>query len=228
MFRQLDSDVWFLDKPFKMMGIDIGGRMTVVKLTDGTLLVVSPVQLTLEERTELDRLGPVRHIVAPNLMHHLYVGELKKSYPDAKLYLPPGLTDKRKDLSPDAVLSDVPPPGLAADLEQLVVQGMPGLNEVVFFHKKSRTLIQTDLAFNLTQISSLVGRILFRLNGALGGVRATKVLRSLIKDRAATRQSVEKILAWDFDRMIVTHGDVVRQGAKAELQAAYQFLLATR
>lgn len=225
MFRQLDSDVWFLDKPFKMMGIDIGGRMTVVRLADGTLLVVSPVALTPEDRAELDRLGAVRHIVAPNLMHHLYVGDLKKSYPDAKLYVPPGLTDKRKDLAPDGVLSDAPPAGLQGDFEQHLVAGMPGLQEVVFFHKKSRTLIQTDLAFNLTQMPSLIGRILFRLNGALGGVRATKVLRSLIKDRAATRASIEKILAWDFDRMIVTHGDVVRQGAKAELQAAYQFLL---
>ena len=105
------------------------------------------------------------------------------------------------------------------------MQGMPKLNEVVFFHKKSRTLIQTDLAFNLVQMPSLLGRILFTLNGALGGVRATKVLRSLIVDKAATRRSIEKILAWDFDRMIITHGDVVRSGAKAELQAAYQFLL---
>ena len=102
---------------------------------------------------------------------------------------------------------------------------MPKLNEVVFFHKKSRTLIQTDLAFNVTQVSSLVIKLMLRLNGALGGVRATKVLRSLIKDRAATRRSIDKILAWDFDRMIITHGEVVRSGAKAELQAAYQFLL---
>lgn len=225
MFRSLDSDVWFLDKPFKMMGVELGGRMTIVKLGDGSLLMVSPVAMTSDDRAELDRIGPVRHIVAPNLMHHLYAGDAKTSYPDAKLYLPPGLAEKRKDLTADGVLSDQPPAGLAADLEQHLVQGMPKLNEVVFFHKKSRTLIQTDLAFNLIQMPSLLGRILFTLNGALGGVRATKVLRSLIVDKAATRRSIEKILAWDFDRMIITHGDVVRSGAKAELQAAYQFLL---
>ena len=85
MFRQLDSDVWYLDKPFKMMGFDLGGRMTIVKLSDGSLLMVSPVAMTTEDRAELDRIGPVRHIVAPNLMHHLYAGDAKQSYPDAKL-----------------------------------------------------------------------------------------------------------------------------------------------
>lgn len=225
MFRQLDSDVWYLDKPFKMMGVDLGGRMTIVKLSDGSLLMVSPVAMTAEDRAELDRLGPVRHIVAPNLMHHLYAGDAKQSYPDAKLYLPPGLSDKRPELRHDGILSDQPPPGLSADLEQHLVLGMPKLNEVVFFHKKSRTLIQTDLAFNVSQVSSFIVKLLLRFNGALGGVRATKVLRSLIKDSAATRRSIEKILAWDFDRMIITHGEVVRSGAKAELQAAYQFLL---
>jgi len=225
MFRQLDSDVWYLDKPFKMMGFELGGRMTVVKLVDGSLLMVSPVKMNAEDLAELDRLGPVRHVVAPNLMHHLYVGDAKAAYPDAKLYLPPGLTDKRKDLVPDGILSDQPPPALAAEFEQHLVQGMPKLNEVVFFHKKSRTLIQTDLAFNVTQMSSWLGRILFTLNGALGGVRATKVLRRLIADSSATRRSIEKILAWDFDRMIITHGDVVRSGAKTEFAAAYQFLL---
>lgn len=225
MFRSLDSDVWFLDKPFKMMGFELGGRMTIVKLGDGSLLMVSPVAMTSDDRAELDRIGPVRHIVAPNQMHHLYVGEAKSCYPDATIYLAPGLVDKRKDLAGAVTLSDEPPPALRADFELHVVQGMPKLNEVVLFHPKSRTLIQTDLAFNLIQMPSLLGRILFTLNGALGGVRATKVLRSLIVDKAATRRSIEKILAWDFDRMIITHGDVVRSGAKAELQAAYQFLL---
>jgi|JI9StandDraft_2_1071091.scaffolds.fasta_scaffold40399_2 hypothetical protein len=225
MFRSLDSEVWFLDKPFKLMGFELGGRMTIVKLGDGSLLMVSPVAMTSDDRAELDRIGPVRHIVAPNLGHHLYVGDAKACYPDAMVYLAPGLAQKRTDLTGTVTLSDQPPAALAADLEQHLVQGMPKLNEVVFFHKKSRTLIQTDLAFNLVQMPSLLGRILFTLNGALGGVRATKVLRSLIVDKAATRRSIEKILAWDFDRMIITHGDVVRSGAKAELQAAYQFLL---
>lgn len=225
MFRQLDSDVWFLDKPFAMMGIELGGRMTVVKLLDGSLLMVSPVKLTADDRAELDRIGPVRFIVAPNLVHHLYVGDAKLSYPDAKIYVPPGLTDKRKDLRPDGTLSDTPPPPLAAEFETILVEGMPRVSEVVFFHKKSRTLIQTDLVFNLTQAPTILSKIFFFLNGALGGVRATRFLRSTIADKAATRRSIEKILAWDFDRMIVTHGDVVRSGAKAEFAAAYQFLL---
>ena len=141
MFRSLDSEVWFLDKPFKLMGFELGGRMTIVKLGDGSLLMVSPVAMTSDDRAELDRIGPVRHIVAPNLGHHLYVGDAKACYPDAMVYLAPGLAQKRTDLTGTVTLSDQPPAALAADLEQHLVQGMPKLSEVVFFYKKSRTLI---------------------------------------------------------------------------------------
>jgi hypothetical protein len=82
--------------------------MTVVKLArwlaaDG----VAGGELTADDRAELDRIGPVRHIVAPNLGHHLYVGDAKAQLSRRDgLPVPPGLTDKRTDLTGDGTLSD--------------------------------------------------------------------------------------------------------------------------
>lgn len=223
MLRQLDPNLWVLDKPFKMFGVDMGGRMTVVRLADGGLWLHSPVKLDPEDRAALDRLGPVRHIVAPNQMHHLYVAPVKSVYPEAQVYLAPGLAEKVPSLPAGQVLGSEAPAAWAGQIQQLVVGGAPKLNEVVF--RAGRTLIVTDLLFNLVHAPSLVGRILFTLNGALGGPRATQVLRSLFKDRAAVRGGIEALLAWDFERIVVTHGEVIESGGREALRSAYAFLL---
>ena len=101
--------------PLRFFGAEIGTRMTVVWLSDGGLFVHSPVQLDLPGRRALDALGPVRAVVAPNRLHHLFVGGWREAYPDARLYAAPGLPEKRSDLSFDAVLGDEPPAAWAAE-----------------------------------------------------------------------------------------------------------------
>ena len=225
MFRQIDAALWVLDKPFAMLGLQIGGRMTVCRLQDGSLLVHSPVRTTPEERAALTAIGPVRHIVAPNLMHHLFVADLKSAFPEARVYVAPGLPQKLKTLRYDEVLGDTAPAAWAGQIEQHVVGGMPGLNEVVFFVKASRALMVTDLVFNFTSVNSTWEKLFWTLNGALGGVRVTRVLRSTIKDRAMCKASIERILSWDFDRITLCHGEVVTSAGRDALRQAYGFLL---
>ena len=47
----------------------------------------------------------------------------------------------------------------------------------------------------------------------------------LIKDRPAVRQSLERILAWDFDRVVVAHGEVLESGGREALREGYRWLL---
>jgi hypothetical protein len=51
------------------------------------------------------------------------------------------------------------------------------------------------------------------------------MLRALVRDRPALRASVERILQWDFDRVVVTHGDVLEHGGKDALRAGFAWLL---
>lgn len=222
MLRQLDSNLWVLDKPFRFSGLELGGRMTVVKLPSGGLWVHSPVRTTPAERAALDRLGPVRHIVAPNLVHHLFVTEFQSCYPEAQLHIAPGLEKKNPRLQRGLLLGDHPHDAWSQTIQQTFVPGMPGLNETVFL--VGRTLIATDLAFNLESAAGLGERILLWLDGALGGVRVSRILRTYIKDRAQVRAAFQRIFAWDFDRLIVAHGELLDQGAKTALRDAYRFL----
>src|SRR5215470_1175311 len=106
---QLDDNLWTVSRPLRFLGAEIGTRMTVIRLKNGTLFLHSPVTLDEPTRTEIDALGPVGFVIAPNRFHHLFVADYIRAYPTAKFFCAPGLDSKRKDLKFDAVLDDAPP-----------------------------------------------------------------------------------------------------------------------
>jgi hypothetical protein len=201
----------------------------VVRLADGSLLLHSPVALDPALRRELDSLGPVRHAVAPNRLHHLYAGEVVQRYPDAKLWVAPGVERKRPDLVIAGLLGDEAPAAWKGQLDQVFFRGRPYENEVVFLHRGSRTLILCDLAFNFGPRAHPLTRLLMRLLRSHGRFGPSRLDPLLIRDRAAARESLERILAWDFDRVIVAHGDdVLATGGREALRVGYAWLLAGR
>src|SRR5258706_11147665 len=107
---ELAENIWIAERPQSFYGLEVGTRMTVIRLADGSLLLHSPVALDAELRRELDALGCVRFTVAPNRVHHLYAGKVAEAYPEARLWVAPGLERKRPDLVFVAVLDDAAPP----------------------------------------------------------------------------------------------------------------------
>ncbi|MCU0685588.1 MAG: DUF4336 domain-containing protein [Polyangiaceae bacterium] len=225
MVRQLAENLWVVERPLRFGGVALGTRMSIVRLDDGSLFLYSPVALDDALRGELLRLGTPRYAVAPNRFHHLFVGEYRRAFPEVQLYAAPGLPEKRRDLSFDAVLPEGAPPAWADQLEQEFFQGLPAMNEVVFCHRPSRTLLVCDLAFNLGPEAPLATRFAFRLIGGYGRLGPSLLERVLTRDRTAARGSLERILRWDFDRVVVTHGTVLESGGREALQAGYRWLL---
>jgi hypothetical protein len=225
LLRQLDDDIWVIDHPFSMVGLKIGTRTTVVRLQDGGLFLHSPGPLSVPLAKQLDELGPVRCIVAPNLFHHLFVAENAKAYQAASVHLAPGLSSKRKDLSFNEELGDSPSPLWEADLDQVLMQGAPSFNEVAFLHSRSRSLLLTDLAFNIEHSQSLMTRLFCKLNGVYGRFGPSRLVKLTLRDREACKHTIERVLEWDFDRVIVSHGDVLDTGGKDALREGYRWLL---
>ena len=233
--KSLAPNLWVVDQPDFGSGPakGIGTRMTVIKLASGGLFLHSPTKLDDETRRALDSLGEVRAVVAPSRAHHLFVGDYIKTWPSAKLYGPPGLvgdikdfrarSGARPDLKLDAVLGDDPQSEWAGEIDQHLFKGARWLNEVVFFHRPSRTAIFTDLVFNVPA-DSKDARLFYAIVGARGHFGPHLIVRLAIRDRKAARESVAKILEWDFDRVIVTHGDVLETGGKAKFAEAFSYL----
>jgi hypothetical protein len=199
--------------------------MTVVRLSGERLLLHSPVTLDTELRAQLDSLGRVCFAVAPNRVHHLYAGEVAKVYPGARLWIAPGLERKRPDLVFEAVLTDEAPEEWRGEVEQVFFRGRPYENEVAFFHRASRTLVLCDLAFNFGPSAAAPTRLLMKLLRSYGRLGPSKLDPLLIRDRQVARESLERILGWDFDRVVVAHGDVLERGGREILRDGYSWLL---
>jgi hypothetical protein len=223
--RPLADDLWVVDRPQTFYGLPVGTRMTVVRLSGGRLLLHSPVALDPALRAWLDSIGRVHYAVAPNRVHHLYAGEVAKVYPGARLWVAPGLAPKRPDLEFVAVLGDEPPEEWRKEVAQVVFRGRPYENEVVFLHRVSRTLILCDLAFHFGRRAAAPTRLLMKLLRSYGRFGPSKLDPLLIRDRDAARKSLERILAWDFDRVVVAHGEVLETGGREALRAGYAWLL---
>jgi hypothetical protein len=223
---KLARDLWSVDRPQRFLGLEVGARMSVIRLADGSLLLHSPVALDTELRRELDAVGPVRFAVAPNRVHHLHAGKVAEAYPEVRLWIGPGLERKRPDLAFAGVLGDEAPVEWRGQLDQVFFRGRPYENEVVFFHRASRTLILCDLAFNFGPRAAAPTRWLMRLLRSYGRFGPSTLDPLLIRDRSAARQSLERILAWDFDRVVVAHGDVLASGGREALRRGYAWLLA--
>ena len=224
----LAPDLWVAMRPLRLPVGDLGTRMTVVRLPDGGLFLHSPIRLDDETRAALDAIGPVRAVVAPSKVHHFFVGPYRDAYPEAKLWAAPGLPEKRKDLRFDAELGDEAPPEWSSVLDQHLFRGAPFMNEVAFFHRPSRTLILTDLAFNMVDPPAGLARLFCWIVGAKRSFGPHRIVRLGLRDRAAARASVERIAAWDFDRIIVAHGAVLESGDRTAFTTAFAFLDGTR
>jgi hypothetical protein len=222
--RALDLDLFVATRPLRLWIGDIGCRMTVIRLADGGLFLHSPVPLDDAIRQALDREGRVEFLIGPSKVHHFYLGDYARAYPDALLCGAPGLSEKRKDLDFNWVIDDAVAPPWGDEIQMRLFRGAPLMNEVVFFHPATRTLLLTDLAFNVPPDGG-GARLFHRLVGATGRFGPHVGIRLGIRDRRAARAALEAILAWDFDRVVVTHGDVLESGGRSALREAFAFLL---
>jgi hypothetical protein len=164
-------------------------------------------------------------VVAPNLYHHMYAGPCLDAWPGARLHGAPGLARKRRDLHFESELGDAPPPAWADDLDQTLIRGTL-LHETVFLHRASRTLVSSDLVENFATSDHWPTRVYLKLAGIHGRPGLSRMLRLLFRDRRAARAGIDRVLAWDFDRIVLAHGDVIERGGKDVLRATYTWLRA--
>ena len=219
----VESQLWTWDEPFRIGGMEIGARMTIVRLPDGDLWVHSPLSPDSKMRAALDALGVVRHAVIPNTMHYLGATDFAAAYPKAKIWAAPGIITSGKKVPYHDVLGDAPEKVWADVFEQMIFQGN-SLTEVEFLHRPTQTLILTDTSHYLTGGNALT-RLYAKLSNVQDKPGPTIILKLVTRDRKAARQSARRMLNWDFDRVIVSHGAVYPTGGQAALREKFAWLL---
>ena len=220
-------EIWLADGPeVEVIGFRYPTRMAVIRLSHGGLLIWSPVALSDDLRRDLSDLGEVRHLVAPNSLHHLFLAEWRAAYPQAALYAAPGLRRPRKDLDFDGELGDAPPPEWADDLDQVLVRGNRITTEVVFFHRWSGAVLFTDLIQQFPPgwfhgWRALVAR--WDLMTA-SEPSVPRKFRTAFVDRRAARSALRRILEWPSSKVIMAHGTPVDRDGRAFIARAFQWL----
>lgn len=221
--------IWLKEYPVRFGWMDFNARMTIVRLDDGRLLVHSPCDVDAGLKDAIEALGPVAFIIAPGTLHHLHVGSCRRAFPDAATHICPGIEKKQPGLAFDRQLGDAPDPGWAADLDQVLIHGTRIIREAAFFHRSSRTLILVDLIENYGDGSGRVDRLLrfwwkfvFRM---WNRPKPAPEYQLGWKDKAAAGESLEKILAWDFERIIIAHGELIETDARHVARTAWRQVL---
>jgi hypothetical protein len=223
------GQIWLKEYPVRFGGMDFDARMTVLRLNDGRLLVHSPCEIDAGLKAGIEAFGPVAFIVAPGTYHHLHVGSCQRAFPGAATHICPGVEKKQPNLAFDRQLGDAPDPAWATDLDQALLRGSRFIREAAFFHRSSRTLILVDLIENYGDGSGKVDWLLrFWWKFVLRMWNRPKPAPEYQlgwKDKAAARESLEKILAWDFDKIIIAHGELIDKDAHHVARKAWRQVL---
>jgi len=222
MLERFVDDVFIDTREAKFFGVETGSRMTVVRLEGGGLFVHSPVAIDAETKRAVDALGEVRAVVAPSIFHHLHVRAWMDAYPKAHFAACPGLEWKRADLPFHSVLGDVAHERWRSDLEQVYFSARRE-NEVVFYFARRKVLICADALLNISTHRRRSTRIVARLMGNNApGVGYLEPL--MIRDRRVARRQADRILEWDFDHAVLSHGDSLDRDAREVFRHAYAWL----
>lgn len=215
--RKLSDALWVHEDATSLGPTRLLLRSTFVKFANGGLWVHSPTPLSPELRSEVDALGEVTCIVAPNNGHNGWLMDWCEAYPSAGRYVAQGIPKKVPRLTNYELLEPEASTPWEADLAQTVLSGAPFFDECVFFHRATKSLILTDLVQNHSpEDQTGFGKVVFTLLLSPLGFKGICLAPPLkwgfaIKDKAAFRASIETVKQWDFERIIVTHGEIIEE-----------------
>ena len=220
------DQIWIKQYPIHYAGLDFNSLMTVIRLSNGELMLHSPCDIDQETKRSIERIGKVAHIVAPGSYHYLHVPSAQKMFPEAQTYICPGIERKRPDIEFDWILGDRSPEAWRKEMDQVLILGTKYIWEVAFFHRSSKTLVLVDLVENIGDRTEGVGwglklwwKLVFRM---WNRPRPAPEYQLGWKDKRAAKRSLEKILLWDFESVLLAHGDIIETNAKAALREAWK------
>lgn len=224
---KVDENIWVLGQPLKFPGFgNIGTRMTLIRLRDNSLMIISPIGLTPLILEQIKKVGDVRHVISPNSLHHLFIAPYQQAFPQAKLYAPQTVQKKRADIKIDQILKwDCINLPWSEEVDTIPFKGRDGFEEFGFFHRSSKCFVTIDLVFNVQRSRTLSERLFLSLNRAYKRFGMTRVGNFIFNDKKSLRLQVEKTIALAPDKIIPCHGDLILTAGQNKLREAFHDLL---
>lgn len=232
MLERLGSTIWFADGGIvSFHGFDYPTRMVIVRLSDGKLWLWSPIEKTAEIEAAVCALGPIGHIVSPNKLHYLFMGEWQSAFPDARLWGTASTIAKCRDLKFSGTLADDPPLDWDGQIDQIYLTNSPFLDELIFYHRNSHTAIIADLSQTFSEAFLNLHwpwwmRAIARLSKMVEGWGYPPIdYRISFRRHASARPKIRALIDKHPDQVVVAHGEIIRENGEAFLRRAFSWLL---
>ena len=213
--------------------MDLFGRMTVLRIDSGDLIIHDPCKIESPVKNELNAIGRVKYIVAPGNYHHLFVTDFQAHYPEAETFICPGLERKRPDIPFDWILGNRPDHRWEGILDLVLIQGTKYIWEVAIFHKPSKTLILVDLIENIGDDYRHKAGLLLRLWWKVvyrmwGNPKPAPEYQMGWGKKELVREALGKIIGWKAQRVILSHGELIEGNVSEVLGKAWCKVLESR
>lgn len=218
--QQLEENLWRVEGglprgPLKRV-------MTVVRRSDGALLVHSAIAMDASSMAQLDALGPVAHIVVPNGFHRMDAPRFKARYPKARVYCPPGA--RKRVAQVVAVDGDYASYRGDASCELQLLDGLKGREGIVRVTSRAGvTLVFNDAIFNMPHGTGLAGWFFRSVTASTGGPRVSRLMKTfVVSDKTAFRAHLTSLAETPrLIRVIVSHHETLEgEAARVGLRAA--------
>jgi len=237
-YKHFGPHIGVVDGPLEYLTVDgfklpltLPTRLTVVQLASGDLFLHSAIVFNTELGRQLSSRGRIRHLVSPNQFHYAHVGEWSRAFPDAITWASPHARERarargiavqfKRDLGVQV------PDDWRNEIDQTAIPG--GIfGEFVFFHRESRTLILTDTIINFEleklaqpwRFATCITGMYYPHGQIFFGMRLPLRLQ-----RQKSKAAVERILSWQPERIIISHGRCFESNAGAVLRRLFGSLL---
>lgn len=218
----VDDKIWTLDRPVWFSGARLRARTTVVRLEGGSLLLHTPAPPTDALVEQLRALGPVRWLLVPNRWHHLGTPAAAAHFPEAQVVAPASALDRNEALKLHLDIHDAQFGEQVPELEALPLRGVPFWDETVLYHRPTQTLLGADIVCCANAKDHWTWRLGARLTGCYERVRVPPDARKKIRDKDAAARSIRAMLERPAERFVIGHGDVIQEGWRDRLAAAWR------
>jgi hypothetical protein len=219
-----ENQIWTRDYPVKLAICPFNARMSVIRLQDGQLMLHSPCEIDDATAAAISKLGQVGYIVAPGSFHHMHVTSAQHRYPNAPTYICPGVERKVPSLRFDWILGTRSPAVWSDTIDQVLIRGSRYIWEVAMLHKPSKTLLVVDAIEYFTDQTNDVSwqlKAWWHVLRMWNKPKPAPEYQLGWKDKVAARACLEAILEWDFDKIILSHGDNITKDAKEMARRAW-------
>ncbi len=228
VLNKLDENIWIVDGdavPF--FGFPFTTRMTVIRLSNGELWIHSPLKISNNLIGDILALGEVKYLISPNKLHHLFIADWLKHFPEAVCYASPGLEKKRNDIVFSKLLGMMPEEEWSKEIGQTIFKGSAAMQEVVFFHNSSKTLILADLIENFKPDSlNWWQRTIAGFAGILSPHGKTPVdwRLSFAFGKEEAKRSLSIIQGWQADNIVISHGECILGNGHEFLERSFSWV----